>query len=169
LVALGSLILLVLVFLPTFQRWRESRMGGDFPCPRNLRLIGQAMLLYAVEHDDRPPGSVADLLLYLNPRTFVCPSSNDTVARAGPTTRATEANVFAGHHLSYLILFDKFSRTASDANVVLAYEPPSNHPGIGINVLYGDGHVEFLPAATATKVLAELNAGHNPPRPEKPQ
>jgi hypothetical protein len=35
-----------------------------------------------------------------------------------------------------------------------------------MNVLFGDYHVDFIQTAEAIKLLAELNAGHNPPRPE---
>ena len=31
---------------------------------------------------------------------------------------------------------------------------------------YGDARVEFQQAKVAKKIVAELNAGHNPPRPE---
>jgi prepilin-type processing-associated H-X9-DG protein len=49
---------------------------------------------------------------------------------------------------------------------VLAYEPLANH-GNGGNVLYADGRVAWEDAARLTKLIAELNAGHNPPRPER--
>jgi prepilin-type processing-associated H-X9-DG protein len=48
---------------------------------------------------------------------------------------------------------------------VVAYEPLSNH-GNGMNVLYADGHVQWLDAGPGRRLMAELSAGHNPPRPE---
>jgi prepilin-type processing-associated H-X9-DG protein len=47
--------------------------------------------------------------------------------------------------------------------LVLAYEPLTNHNGRGANFLFADGHVGWLDAPTATKVVAELAAGQNPP------
>jgi prepilin-type processing-associated H-X9-DG protein len=47
------------------------------------------------------------------------------------------------------------------------YEPPCNHDHGGMNVLYADGHVDFIPMPTAKKIIAELHAGHNPPREDK--
>jgi hypothetical protein len=35
-----------------------------------------------------------------------------------------------------------------------------------MNVLFGDGHVEFIAQPNADKMIAELKAGHNPPRRE---
>jgi hypothetical protein len=36
-----------------------------------------------------------------------------------------------------------------------------------MNFAYGDGHSEWHDLEQSKKILAELNAGHNPPRPEK--
>jgi hypothetical protein len=35
-----------------------------------------------------------------------------------------------------------------------------------MNVLYADTHVDWVDAPKARKLMAELNAGHNPPRAE---
>jgi prepilin-type processing-associated H-X9-DG protein len=47
--------------------------------------------------------------------------------------------------------------------IVSAYEPLSNHDGRGMNVLFGDGHVEWIESPVAEAVEAQLRAGHNPP------
>jgi hypothetical protein len=49
------------------------------------------------------------------------------------------------------------------ASHVLAYEPMQNHGFM--QVLYGDNHVDRLSPPESTRVLAELQAGFNPPRP----
>jgi prepilin-type processing-associated H-X9-DG protein len=41
-------------------------------------------------------------------------------------------------------------------------QPLSDHKN-GMNVLFGDGHVEFLNGVMAQKVESELKAGQNPP------
>ena len=47
---------------------------------------------------------------------------------------------------------------------MIAYELLENHDGNGMNVLYGDGHVEFQPKPAAERITAQLNAGTNPPK-----
>jgi prepilin-type processing-associated H-X9-DG protein len=37
--------------------------------------------------------------------------------------------------------------------VPIACEPLANHAGDGMNILFGDGHVEFLPAAAAERAM----------------
>ena len=46
---------------------------------------------------------------------------------------------------------------------ILAYDHLENHAAKGINVLFGDLHVDFADAPSAQRLIARLNAGHNPP------
>jgi prepilin-type processing-associated H-X9-DG protein len=46
------------------------------------------------------------------------------------------------------------------------YEYRNNHDGDGFNLLFADGHVEFYGRRDANRLADELQAGHNPPRPE---
>jgi prepilin-type processing-associated H-X9-DG protein len=66
-------------------------------------------------------------------------------------------------HLSYVYL-GKGRNMMTRNNVVLAHEAPSNHANQGMNVLFGDGHVDWFDAQSAPRLLGELQAGHNPPR-----
>jgi prepilin-type processing-associated H-X9-DG protein len=49
------------------------------------------------------------------------------------------------------------------AETVVVYEPVSNHGGDGMQVLYGDGHVDWLNKNQASQMLDDLKAGWNPP------
>ena len=51
-----------------------------------------------------------------------------------------------------------------NAKTVLLTESLQNHNGKGMNVCFADGTVKFIDAKSAKKLLAELEAGHNPPR-----
>ena len=140
---------------------------GQVKCASNLKQIGLAMMLYANENGGVYPTTI-DGLLYLNDcdfstEIFCCPQSSDTPA-AGPTTRSLAANLMAGGHLSYVYLGNGF-RDGASVDAVLAHETLGHHRGGGINVLFGDLHVEFISEPQAKALLAELQAGHNPPRP----
>jgi prepilin-type processing-associated H-X9-DG protein len=139
-------------------------VANEVKCGANLRLIGQAMVLYANNHQGQYPDTIGELVEEGIPTSvFVCSGSNDEDAEPGATTQETVANIHAGGHLSYIYLAKGMTNTGY-ANVVLVYEPLSNHQNKGMNVLFGDGHVEWFDLKLATKWLAELNAGHNPPR-----
>ncbi len=164
-ILIGSLFLLS-VFLPPSSKI-GPRASARVHCASNLRQIGQAMLLYANDNGSKYPDHIEDLLVEeIAPVAFVCPSTNDTASAAGPTTQATQANFVTPGHCSYIYLGKGFT-TAASAETILAYEPLKNHDGDGSNVLFGDGHVEFVEKQLMTKMLAELAAGQNPPRAEK--
>lgn len=91
----------------------------------------------------------------LTPAVFVCPSSNDLPA-AGPTTQATVANLLVPGHLSYVYLGKGLNDKTALPDMVLAYEPLSNHNNYGMNALFGDLRVEWLSAAEAQPLLNQV-------------
>jgi prepilin-type processing-associated H-X9-DG protein len=135
-------------------------------CKSNLRQIGQAAQLYANENEGRLPDDFAMMLMTQDivPAVFDCPSTNDRPAMVGATTQATAANMSVAGHCSYVYLGKYWMVDELTENVVLAYEPLSNHANNGMNVLYGDGRVDWVDLRGAKKLLGELDAGHNPPR-----
>jgi prepilin-type processing-associated H-X9-DG protein len=167
---MAAIAIVLVLLLASFLQPSLNSRGGEAPrpkCANNLRQIGLACLMYANEHSGQYPDSLSTVLRDedITSGVFVCPSSNDTPAQ-GPTTQAIVANLTAGGHLSYIYVGKRLT-TAASADTVLAYEPLTNHGGDGMEVLYADGHVEFQIAVTARKIIAELQAGHNPPRAEK--
>jgi prepilin-type processing-associated H-X9-DG protein len=134
-------------------------------CYMNLVHIGIATNMYMMQNGGAYPDDLATLLAAgeLGSEEFVCPATTDTPA-TGPTTRATAANLTAGGHLSYVYV-GKGMTTATPRTAVVAYEAPSRHGGDGMHVLLADGSVKSLSPRQGKKVLAELDAGYNPPRP----
>ena len=132
-------------------------------CASNLRQIGQGIQLYANEHGGLFPPDLATMLLTddLTADACVCPATQDTRAE-GATTQAVATNLTAGGHLSY-VYTGKGLTGGAPRNAVLAYEPLGNH-GAGLNVLFADGSVQWLDATQGQRLIAELAAGHNPPR-----
>jgi prepilin-type processing-associated H-X9-DG protein len=140
--------------LPNLGRPRDP--SNRVKCASNLRQIGLACLLYANEDPrGRFPARFEDILLKedITSEVFCCPSSNDERA-IGPTTQATADQLSAGGHLSYVYVGRGLTNAlANDSTFVLAYEPLKNHSGQGMNVLFADGHVEWLTAAQGTTFL----------------
>jgi len=160
-VLLLMLVALPMILLPSLSKARET--ANRVKCAANLKQIGLAMQLYANENRGNYPPRPEDLLLTqdITSEVFICPSTNDTKA-PGATPQQEAANLSAGGHHSYIYL-GKGKNATAGYNVVLVYEAPTNHKN-GFNVLFGDGHVEYLNGAIAQKVMSELQAGQNPPR-----
>jgi prepilin-type processing-associated H-X9-DG protein len=88
----------------------------------------------------------------------VCPSSKDT-ASTGATTQAIVVDLKASGHLSYIYIGKGLSDKTVTSDTVVLYEPLADHGEMGMNVLFGDGHVGLLDGKLAAKVIAAVSAG----------
>jgi prepilin-type processing-associated H-X9-DG protein len=138
-------------------------------CASNLRQIGLAIQMYANDNKGQLPPDLGAVLATqdLTSNDFVCPSSSDDRA-TGPTTQAILQDFAKPGRCSYVLAspLPSMWNLLTPAHV-LAYEPPANHNGDGMNVLFGDCHAEFVEKSQAGYILAELKAGYNPPRTAK--
>jgi prepilin-type processing-associated H-X9-DG protein len=141
-------------------------------CASNLKQLALGMLLYGQRHGGQLPPDLPTLYLAedLTAEQFVCPVSGDEIAN-GMKTPAVAGKLSDKPHCSYIYV-GAGQTISAPSHTVLAYEPASNHSGDGANVLFGDGHVEFLgakqlPAAlapTTTPATAPTTAPTSPPR-----
>ena len=123
-------------------------------------------MMYAQDYGGQFPPSFDLALVHgdLDAAAFICPASGHTPA-AGPTTRAVAARLVGDpKHCSYVYTGAGLTLKTATPGHVLAYEHLRNHQRNGMNVLFGDGHVEWVESTAAERVVAELKAGHNPPR-----
>jgi hypothetical protein len=162
---------------------RSTETANQVKCLMNLRSLGLMLQKYANENSGKFPDSLATLIVKSqnDPKEImqclICPSSNDEVIdivtredlvqgllRGSPDRFAAQKDR-PGFHLSYIYCAQGLG-TDARPGTVLAYEPISNHFGGGIAVLFADGSPDFIAEQTALKFIVELQAGHNPPRPE---
>ena len=114
------------ITLPSLSRARE--LAKRAVCSANLRGIGQSCQIYAGNNAGWFPPDLQRLIDvgHLTPGELQCPSE------ANPSTLVFD----------YVYVPGLQGTVPSDW--ILAYEDPANHNGEGGNVLYVDGHVEFL-------------------------
>jgi prepilin-type processing-associated H-X9-DG protein len=149
-------LLLVLLLLPPLNRAREQ--ANRVQCAANMRQIGQAMFIYASVNGGKFPDRLDKLLSFTGADVFVCPSCSDTPA-PGNTPGVQAQTLYAGGHLSYVYVGAGVgtSFATNPGTTVVLYEPLTNHKD-GVNVLYADGSVTFLPRNAALSMIANLPA-----------
>lgn len=104
-------------------------------CASNLRNIANGLVIYAYEHEGKYPDTL-DLLITegdFAPKSLRCPCST-----------------MSGPHYVYIPDAD----WSSEPPVPVTFDRLANHNGQGANVLFTDGHVEFVTLARYKKLLA---------------
>jgi prepilin-type processing-associated H-X9-DG protein len=148
-IGLVATMMIINTAIPSIGLSRET--ANRAKCLRNLKVIGDAIYLYANENHGLYPPNFEALMLSQDifSDLFICPSSNDDHA-TGDTLEQRAANLSKGH-CSYIYLGAGKNVNKTPANLVLAYEPLTNHNQAGMNVLFADTHVEFIPNPQAKK------------------
>lgn len=155
-----SLILPISILLPSLNRAREA--ANRIKCGSNMRQLGAAMRMYAIENEGHFPPSLPVLLSIpdyaLVPEAFVCPSSDAQAGAPGDPLRF-------GENLSFVYVGSGLTDVAGNT-VVLLYEPVENHGRDGANFLFADGSVRFVLRQQARVMIHQLEQGVNPPDPD---
>lgn len=143
--------MLVSVMLPSLCR--SSETANRVKCASNLKQIGLAISLYAKDHGGQYPHLLAVLPSEqdITAEVMTCPSSNDEkpaatdIAEIVAELTAAETKAPGHKHcMSYVYVGQALTEKTVSETAVVAYEPLENHDGDGTNVLFGDGHVEFI-------------------------
>lgn len=151
---IGSFMILLAILLPSSGSSRASRYAA---CSSNLRQIVIAATNYAEDHKGVFANSPALLRpRYLNSACFQC-------------SGAKKGKYEIGSRGSFVYCGGRLTSASADSSLI-AYEHPSNHPERReVYFAYKDGSVRSFPINQAQRIIDELQAGFNPPRPEKLQ
>lgn len=162
LVVVGMVALLISIRLPALGGSKER--ANRIKCQSNLQQIYRLMESYAKQHGGEFPATFD--ALFTDPETSslelaVCPSSADEKA-PGATREEALANFRTGEHNCSYVYLGAGRRLGASAQIVLAHEKPVNHELQGINVLLGDGRVEWYDPAAAAKLLPDVKFERHP-------
>ncbi|MHC4737548.1 MAG: hypothetical protein ACYS9Y_01455 [Planctomycetota bacterium] len=153
--AIAALVILLVVLgllIPAFIRTR-SVIPYRMVCQTNLSRFAKAIEAYSIDNDGKYPtvAKWCDLLVqngYATEKLFRCPGN-----KKDPCGYAMNANVEPNSPADVVLLFDaKGGWNQYGCSELLT---PENHKGKGCNILFNDGHVEFV----KPKNLSKLNWG----------
>jgi prepilin-type processing-associated H-X9-DG protein len=139
----GGSALMASILLPALNRARET--ANRVKSASNLRMIGQGMFLYSNDNGGNfPPdlGTVAktqDLPL----EAFVSPRTGSELPKNWRAMSPDQRAGWVNEHADYVYLGNGMTNQ-ENAETVVAYENPGRKLSDGINLLFADGHVEFM-------------------------
>jgi prepilin-type processing-associated H-X9-DG protein len=142
--------LLVSILLPSLNRAREQ--ANRVKCAANMSYIYKCMYLYSNENKGKFPPDLGTLIKTqdIAAQFFVCPSGSD-----GPVptfANLDESAKWVNENSAYIYL-GAGKNNLVPAEEIVMYEKPDNHNRQGMNVVYGDGHVEYHRMDEAMKLI----------------
>ncbi|CAN5476052.1 hypothetical protein BH09PLA1_BH09PLA1_10950 [soil metagenome] len=130
------------ILLPSLNRARET--ANRVKCASNERQIGQAILLYSNDNKGKYPPDLGTLVVTedITPEVFICPNSNTRVPKNWPQMNDQQKIDWVNSNSSFIYLGAGMDNS-QPADAIVLYEQDRDHGPDGMNMLYGDGHVEF--------------------------
>jgi hypothetical protein len=165
--ALGILNLAMTAAVATAYGVHEYRAARMRRCAANLKEIGYAILLYSNSHRGTFPPTFDELVttgeLPTGSPVFRCPDCAGGSSKKPATVGVVVTSDYVRAPPWDSMPEDSRMLGSYPITLVNAYEPLGNHVGRGIHLLLVDGGVKWVDAATAAKIVAELQRGQNPP------
>jgi len=146
----------VSILLPSLNRARET--ANRVKCASNMRQVGQGILLYSNENKGKYPPDQGTIVKTqdLVANVFVCPSGD--TPQPPKFANLDEAAKWVNEHSDYVYLGVNMNNRVG-ADVIVLYEKPGAHGQQGMNMLFGDGHVEWEQLPNAMKMIQDQQAG----------
>jgi prepilin-type processing-associated H-X9-DG protein len=148
--SLGAAVALAVAIMPSGR----CRCGSSTRerCASNLRLIGLATAMY-FSNDGQMPQRLSDLLDQdVLPSNFICPAGTQkplTLDRVRADPRTLDDPTYSSY--TYVPLTPE----QGTADNVLAFESIEHRDQQGVNVLFGDAHVEWMGGRDALRQLRD--------------
>ncbi|HSU67274.1 MAG TPA: H-X9-DG-CTERM domain-containing protein [Tepidisphaeraceae bacterium] len=140
---------MIATLLPSLNRAREQ--ANRVKSASNLRQIGLAAVMYANNNKGKLPDDFKAMIVEedLVPQVFVNPRGGDMPAIPPNKDQWPE---WVEEHSDYVWLGKGKSVTTAGPETVIAHEKLEENPE-GVNLLFGDGHVEWMPASGARETI----------------
>ncbi len=144
--------LMASILLPSLNKARET--ANRVKCAANLKQIGNGLILYANENKGAAPPDLGTLVVEdLTAQVFICPSGNTAPPDIETQSKPDLLTKWINANSDYVYIKPAGPLVNLGADVIVVYEKFEDHDNDGINILYADGHVEFMRAEDAHKEI----------------
>ena len=157
--SIAQVSLMTSIMLPALNRSRE--MANRVKSASNLRQIGLGAMMFANgQRNGAFPKDMGELLktqdlsidVFINPRSSNAAPQGLTPQQQQQWVKENGDYVWNGAG----------KNNATPADVPIGWEKPQGLTD-GINILFGDGHVDFVPMGKAMEMIQAAQQGNNPP------
>jgi prepilin-type processing-associated H-X9-DG protein len=149
----GQEAMLVSILLPSLNKARET--ANRVKCASNMHQIWLGIILYQNDHQQKYPDDLGVLVKAenLTGQVFICPSGSTRLPDNFATLTPDDQAKWVNDNSDYVYLGK--GQTNPDATRIILYEKDGAHGGDGMNLLFGDGHVEWFKTDAATKMISD--------------
>lgn len=153
-VSIASSATMVSILLPALNAAKER--ANRVKCASNLRQIGLGVMLYANDHKGKYPPNLGTLVIEtdLNPEVFMCPTADSALPQAIRGAKVEDQAAWVSANADYVYVGAAMN-SGMPAEKILAYEKIENHEQEGINILFNDGHVEWVTMPQARALIRQ--------------
>jgi prepilin-type processing-associated H-X9-DG protein len=125
-----------------------------------------AILVYSNEHNGDYPPDFGTLIQTQDVavNVFLCPNDDTHPPDNRAAMQPKEMAEWVNANSSYLFAGKGFKNHTTRADQVILYEKPDLHGHDGINMCFGDGHVEFMRMPRAQEMIADIQRGAPKPK-----
>ncbi|MGD0462682.1 MAG: DUF3352 domain-containing protein [Tepidisphaeraceae bacterium] len=154
---MGQSALVASILIPALDRARRQALRVQ--SMNNLHQIGNAIVLYSNDSGGKYPPDLGTLASSQNLpiNVFVRPGSAN---RPPPGLTPDQAADWINHNSDYIYIGAGRTTQGVDGHTVVCYEKDNNRRGDGMNMLFGDGHVEFLKLPAAHRLIENSTQPH---------
>ena len=157
--ALYAIPMEISVILPALNRAREQ--ANRVKSASNLRQIGMGAIMYANNHNQKFPPDLGTMAQEEDLAASVFKNPRVPDRSPPPPANPKSLSKWINQNSDYVWVGAGKDATAG-ADVPLAYEKPEQNAE-GVNILYADGHVEFVVMPEARQQIQKARHGGNAP------
>jgi prepilin-type processing-associated H-X9-DG protein len=139
---------------------RNRITGPQQMCAAHQRNLGQAIAFYANAHDGNYPPDLGALVENLDsPIVFICPNATKEIPETWQGMTVEQRSEWVNANASYVYLGAGLTTQTATPTTIVLHDRENRHQGQGMNMLYGDGSVKFLPVRDAKRALRQQRQG----------